>query len=110
MIIISNEFLFSEKLFFTNTFNMIHIYTGTGKGKTSSAVGLCARALGHGLKVCYSSFHKNTDKYGYNEINCLRKHGAEVLNFAKGHPNLDSSIDRKINAFEAKEGVKLLRE
>lgn len=30
----------------------IHVYTGNGKGKTTAAVGLAVRALGHNLKVC----------------------------------------------------------
>jgi ATP:corrinoid adenosyltransferase len=30
---------------------LIHIYTGTGKGKTTAAIGLGIRAYGQGLKV-----------------------------------------------------------
>lgn len=72
---------------------LIHVYTGDGKGKTTSAVGLATRALGSGLKVCYCSFHKRPEKYGYTEMDSLRKLGAKVYNFAKGHPHLDKSID-----------------
>ena len=72
---------------------LIHVYTGTGKGKTTSAVGLAIRALGAGLKVCYASFHKDPDKYGYHEIKELQELGARVMVFAKGHPHLDKSID-----------------
>jgi len=75
---------------------LIHIYTGTGKGKTTAAVGLAVRALGAGLKVCYSSFHKNPDKYGYHEIKNLEKLGAKILIFAKGHPHLDKSLDENV--------------
>ncbi len=38
---------------------LIQIYTGEGKGKTTAAVGLACRAVGHNLKVCYICFHKN---------------------------------------------------
>ncbi|MGL5785612.1 MAG: cob(I)yrinic acid a,c-diamide adenosyltransferase, partial [Bacteroidales bacterium] len=31
------------------TTGLIHIYTGNGKGKTTSAIGLAARSLGGGL-------------------------------------------------------------
>ncbi len=72
---------------------LIHVYTGDGKGKTTSALGLATRALGSGLKVCYCSFHKEPEKYGYTEMDSLRKLGATVYNFAKGHPHLDKSID-----------------
>jgi len=72
---------------------LVHIYTGTGKGKTTAAIGLCTRALGHGLKVCYVSFHKQPEKYGYNEMDSLKKLGAKVINHAKGHPHLDKTMD-----------------
>ncbi len=84
---------------------LIHIYTGEGKGKTTAAIGLATRALGGGLKVCYTSFHKRPEKYGYTEMDSLRKLGATVLNFAKGHPHLDKSLDPQIISSEAQEGL-----
>lgn len=84
---------------------LIHIYTGEGKGKTTSAVGLAARALGRGLKVCYVSFHKRPEVYGYSEMKTLEDAGALILNRAKGHPKLDSSIDPAINSKEACDAI-----
>ncbi len=89
---------------------LIHVYTGTGKGKTTSAVGLAARALGGGLKVCYTSFHKRPEKYGYTEIDSLRKLGATVINYAKGHPHLDGSIDSAVIYEETHNAITDLRE
>lgn len=40
---------------------MIHLYTGEGKGKTTAAIGLCVRAAGRGLTVCFSQFMKGND-------------------------------------------------
>lgn len=37
---------------------IIQLYTGNGKGKTTAAFGLAARALGRGLKVCFIQFLK----------------------------------------------------
>jgi cob(I)alamin adenosyltransferase len=89
---------------------MIHIYTGTGKGKTTAAVGLATRALGAGLKVCYTSFHKRPELFGYHEINMLQRFGAEVHCFAKGHPQLDRSIDESVIRAEVAEAMTVLRE
>ncbi|MBB6478648.1 cob(I)yrinic acid a,c-diamide adenosyltransferase [Spirochaeta isovalerica] len=48
----------------------IHNYTGAGKGKTTSALGLALRALGTGKKVCIIQFFKNGD---FSEIKALRQ-------------------------------------
>ncbi len=43
---------------------MIQIYTGNGKGKTTAALGLGLRAVGHGLKVIMIQFMKGEINYG----------------------------------------------
>ena len=43
------------------------VFTGDGKGKTTSAIGLSMRSAGHGLKVCFIQFIKGTWKYGEME-------------------------------------------
>jgi len=66
---------------------LVHIYTGTGKGKTTCAVGLAARALGHGFKVTYCYFLKEPELYGYHEIDSLKKLGATIFGLSDGHPH-----------------------
>lgn len=39
---------------------MIHVYIGDGKGKTTASVGLSVRAAGHGLKVLFLQFLKDS--------------------------------------------------
>jgi len=39
----------------------VHLYTGSGKGKTSAAVGLCVRAVGRGLKCSFIQFIKGKE-------------------------------------------------
>lgn len=43
---------------------LIQVYTGNGKGKTTSALGLALRAVGHEFKVCIIQFLKGGGPYG----------------------------------------------
>jgi cob(I)alamin adenosyltransferase len=45
-------------------FGMLHVYTGTGKGKTSAALGLALRAVGHNARVVMICFMKGDPTYG----------------------------------------------
>jgi len=46
------------------TTGLIALFTGNGKGKTTAALGLAFRALGHGHRVCVIQFLKGSWKYG----------------------------------------------
>ena len=50
---------------------LVQIYTGNGKGKTSAALGLVVRAIGHGAKVHIIFFMKGNFPYG--ELDTLSK-------------------------------------
>lgn len=50
-------------------FGLIHLYCGTGKGKTTASVGLIARAAGHGRRVLLVQFLKDGHS---GEIESLR--------------------------------------
>jgi cob(I)alamin adenosyltransferase len=43
---------------------LLMVFTGNGKGKTTSALGMAFRAMGHDFKVCVIQFIKGNWKYG----------------------------------------------
>jgi cob(I)alamin adenosyltransferase len=47
---------------------LVEIFTGNGKGKTSAALGIVLRALGHGLRVHVIYFMKGNYPYGEQKI------------------------------------------
>jgi len=61
---------------------LVIIYYGDGKGKTTAAMGLAARALGRGLKVHIIQFMKGTWTTG--EMESLQRLGAGFEQMGKG--------------------------
>ncbi len=57
---------------------LIQIYTGKGKGKTTAALGLAVRAVGHKFKVAIIHFMKIWD---YGEVKSLRKLGIDLFRY-----------------------------
>lgn len=57
----------------------VHLYTGEGKGKTSAAAGLAARALGQGLRVGFFQFLKSGACGISGEVVSLAKLGAVTV-------------------------------
>ena len=43
---------------------LVHVYTGSGKGKTTASLGLALRACGHGWRVRMICFMKGDPDYG----------------------------------------------
>lgn len=59
----------------------IHLYTGNGRGKTTSALGLSLRAIGAGKKVALIQFMK---KPKYSEHKAIKKYKLPIDVFAYG--------------------------
>lgn len=89
---------------------LIHVYTGDGKGKTTSAVGQAIRALGHGLKVGMIFFHKNFEKWGYGEINILEDLGVKIKECAGEHPQFSKEVSEENLRKQCLEGLEYIRE
>jgi cob(I)alamin adenosyltransferase len=61
----------------------VQVYTGDGKGKTTAALGLALRALGHDLRVVLVQFMKADPTWG--EIVAARRLGLEVIQAGLDH-------------------------
>ncbi|MGB9617109.1 MAG: cob(I)yrinic acid a,c-diamide adenosyltransferase [Desulfomonilaceae bacterium] len=57
---------------------LLIVYTGHGKGKTTAALGLMLRALGHGFKTCVVQFIKGSRTYG--ELEAVKRF-SDLLEF-----------------------------
>ena len=81
---------------------MVHVYTGNGKGKTTSAIGLAVRAAGAGLNVYIGQFVKGRK---YSELNSLDKlDNIEIEQFGK--KNFIKNKAEEIDIKKAKEGYR----
>lgn len=61
---------------------LVLVYTGNGKGKTTAALGLALRAIGHGARVFMVQFKKGDPHYG--EIQAIRTYLPNFLVFQAG--------------------------
>ena len=71
---------------------LIHVYTGSGKGKTTAAFGLAIRAAGHGKRVLILQFLKSGVRNS-GEIKAARQIGVSVIKFKdQTSPLFDASV------------------
>lgn len=80
-------------MYYTNTMtfedyktkdNVVVVYTGEGKGKTSASLGLMVRALGAGWRVAYVQFIKVWDVSEHRFIQEIMPLYGQHLDFYKG--------------------------
>lgn len=87
---------------------LVHVYTGNGKGKTTSALGLCFRALGRGFEVYFIQFMKGDAEYGeirsagkYSRMH-IRQFGRKAF-VEKGNPSEEDLRLAKVGLEYARE-------
>ncbi len=76
----------------------VQLYMGDGKGKTTAAIGLAARAAGQGLCVKFAQFLKGQES---GEVTPLQKLGVELLRVSTCKKFFrDMTPDEKVQARE----------
>ncbi len=98
----------NKKLNKTSSLGLVQVYTGTGKGKTTAALGLGLRAIGKGFKVIMIQFMKGDIEYG--EITAARRIDGFVIE-QYGRPDfVDKENPDKIDIEFAQKALKRAKE
>jgi cob(I)alamin adenosyltransferase len=84
-----------------NRKGLIMIHTGNGKGKTTAALGLAMRALGHGFPVCIIQFIKGSWKYGELQSAEKFKEYLDLYVVGEGFTWKSNDINKDIDAAQA---------
>jgi cob(I)alamin adenosyltransferase len=88
---------------------MVQVYTGSGKGKTTAALGLAMRAIGQGLKVHMIQFMKGNIEYG--ELKTARRLSPDFTITQMGRETfVDHDSPDEIDREWARKGMRLARE
>jgi len=88
---------------------MIQVYTGNGKGKTTSALGLALRAAGHGKNIRFIMFMKGGIEYG--ELESANKLGLQFIIHPMGRPDfVDKENPDPVDIEWAQKAMALARE
>jgi cob(I)alamin adenosyltransferase len=88
-------------------YGLLLVHTGNGKGKSSSAFGMVARALGHGMKVGVVQFIKGAASTGEEAF--FRRFPEEVRWFVMGEGFTWETQDRQRDIAMAGEAWKVAR-
>ena len=88
-------------------YGLLLVHTGNGKGKSSSAFGMVARALGHGLKVGVVQFIKGGMSTG--EENFFRRFPEEVSYHVMGEGYTWDTQDRQRDIEKAQQAWAVAR-
>jgi len=90
---------------------LVIVYTGSGKGKTTAALGMALRALGHGFKVAMIQFIKGSWYYGELKSSSRLEPDFELVAAGKGFVGIiddNKPIEDHVNA--AREALRISKE
>ncbi len=77
---------------------LLAVFTGDGKGKTTAALGLAFRALGHGHRVCFIQFIKGRVKTGEAKVAKMHAPNLEFHVMGRGFTWKSDDIEKDIKA------------
>lgn len=87
------------------------VYTGKGKGKTTAALGIVLRGIGHDQKICMIQFIKGSWHYGEMESSKILKPNFELIAVGKGFVGIiDDKSPKSEHVKVANEAIKISRE
>ena len=90
---------------------LVIVYTGKGKGKTTAALGMALRAVGHDRRICMIQFIKGSWHYGEMTSSKLLEPQFELIAVGKGFVGiLDDKSPREEHVKIAQEAVQISRE
>lgn len=86
--------------------SLVIVYTGSGKGKTTAALGLALRAIGAGKKVAFIQFIKGSWKTSETESIKRLAPDFEFFRMGKGFVRIfDDRLDQSVHVAAAKEAL-----
>jgi cob(I)alamin adenosyltransferase len=82
-----------EKMTKISKRGLVQVYTGSGKGKTTSALGMVLRAMGHDMRVAVLQFVKSPTSV-CGEHRSLQRLGAEVITLGAGFTWVGKNMEK----------------
>lgn len=90
---------------------LVIVYTGKGKGKTTAALGMALRAIGHEYKICMIQFIKGSWHYGEMTSSKRLEPEFELTAIGKGFVGIiDDKTPKEVHQKIAKEAVQIAKE
>ncbi|MEM2785457.1 MAG: cob(I)yrinic acid a,c-diamide adenosyltransferase [Candidatus Nitrosotenuis sp.] len=94
-----------------NKGGLVIVYTGRGKGKTTAALGIALRAIGHNYKTCMIQFIKGSWHYGEMSSSKRLEPEFELTAVGKGFVGiLDDKTPKEIHQKIAQEAMQISKE
>lgn len=90
---------------------LVIVYTGKGKGKTTAALGMALRAIGHNHRICMIQFIKGSWHYGEMSSSKKLEPEFELTAVGKGFVGiLDDRTPKEIHQKIAQEAIQISKE